>query len=142
MTEIDPHRSLPRNLWQRFLGISATRPAADPGSFHHEDGRITVDLDRVPELAEPGSAIRIESPDLPDRYLVLHGDDGVFHAFQNRCMHMGRRLDPVPGAGTVQCCSVSKTTYDYAGNVVRGPARKGLEVCTVLVEGRTLIIKV
>ena len=40
------------------------------------------------------------------RTLVVHGDDGTFHAFANRCRHMGRRLDPVPGTETVQCCSV------------------------------------
>ena len=103
---------------------------------------MTLDLDRAPELAEPGGAIRLEGGDLEHRILVIHGDDGNYHAFKNRCMHMGRRLDPVPGTNTVQCCSVNKATYDYRGAIVFGPAKGPIEVLTVTVDERKLLIEV
>jgi len=140
MTEQAPPRTLNRALWQRVFGIPATKRPADPGCFEIGDDRLTVDLDRAPELTEPGGAIRLEGGDLKHRILVVHGDDGRYHAFKNRCMHMGRRLDPVPGSHTVQCCSVGKATYDYEGNLVSGSAQGPIEVLPVTVDGRKLVI--
>jgi len=74
------------------------------------------------ELKTPGGAIRFEGKSLPKRVLVVCGEDGEYRAFHNRCTHFGhRRLDPVPGTDTVQCCSVNKSTYDSGGNKIFGP---------------------
>ena len=71
---------------------------------------------------------------LPLRVLVIRGDDGKFHAFHNRCTHIGhRRLDPVSGTGTVQCCSVGKSTYTYDGKKVYGPPSGHIKTFTVAV---------
>ncbi|MBU4426882.1 MAG: Rieske 2Fe-2S domain-containing protein [Proteobacteria bacterium] len=61
-----------------------------------------------------------------ERILVIYGFDGQFHAFRNRCPHMGRRLEPIVGSVAVQCCSLSRSTFDYAGNVMSGPAKESL----------------
>jgi nitrite reductase/ring-hydroxylating ferredoxin subunit len=132
--------TLKRNLFQRILGLSATAPPADEGCWTFSDGKIEIDLSRVPELSGPGKAIRLEKKHLPERVLIVHGDDGQFHAFRNRCKHMGRRLDPVPGTQTVQCCSVNKTTYDYEGHILFGPAKNPLEVRQVKIENRKLVV--
>jgi len=132
--------TLKRNIFQRIFGIAATAPPADEGCWTFSDGRIEIDLSRVPELSEPGKAIRLEKKHLPERVLIVHGDDGHFHAFRNRCKHMGRRLDPVPGTQTVQCCSVNKTTYDYGGKVLFGPAKNPLDVRQVQIEDGRLIV--
>jgi nitrite reductase/ring-hydroxylating ferredoxin subunit len=50
--------------------------------------------------------------------LVFHGDDGQYHAIENRCTHMGRRIDMMPGSHTIECCSVSKSTFTYDGRPV------------------------
>ncbi len=50
-----------------------------------------------------------------------------------------RRLDPVPGTNTVQCCSVSKSTYDLDGTKVHGPAPDPINTYPVSVEGDKLI---
>ena len=64
----------------------------------------------------------MEGKNMPNRVLVVHGEDGEYRAFHNQCTHLGhRRLDPVPGTNTVQCCSVNKSTYDTEGTKIYGP---------------------
>jgi nitrite reductase/ring-hydroxylating ferredoxin subunit len=133
-------KTLKRSIFQRLFGISATQLPKDKGCWTYSNGKVVVDLDRAPELSEPGGAIRLEGKSLPDRVLLIHGEDGNYHAFRNRCGHMGRRLDPVPETQTVQCCSVSKSTYDYDGNILFGPAKKLVGGLAVLSENDKVII--
>jgi nitrite reductase/ring-hydroxylating ferredoxin subunit len=133
---------LNRSVFQRLLGIPATGKPEDEGCWTYSGGKIEVDLSRTPELSAKGGSIRLEGANLPGRILVIHGEDDAYHAFSNRCQHIGRRrLDPVPGTSTVQCCSVSKSTYDYRGNPLHGPARKPVKVFDVEVEDGKLIIR-
>ncbi|MBN2126437.1 MAG: Rieske (2Fe-2S) protein [Deltaproteobacteria bacterium] len=134
---------LKRGIFQRIFGIPATPKPQDPNSWSYADGRLTLDLKRTPELDSAGGAVRLEGSALPGRVLLVRADDGTYRAFQNRCTHMGhRRLDPVPGTDTVQCCSVSRSTYDYAGKKIYGPAPEPIETYPVEMHEHTLIITV
>ena len=109
-------------ILKRLLGICATQVPANSGCWTYANGKLEVVLDKTPELSQKGGAVRLEGPSLPKRVLVVHGQDGAFHAFPNRCTHIGhRRLDPLPGQNAVRCCSVNKSTFDYQGEVVSGP---------------------
>ena len=113
---------LNRSFFQRLLGISATPKPGLDDCWKYADGKLTIDLNEAPELKAPRGAIRLEGKNLPNRILVVCGEDGEFRAFHNRCTHLGhRRSDPVPGTDTVQCCSVNKSTYDSKGNKIFGP---------------------
>jgi Rieske Fe-S protein len=129
-------------LSKRILGICETKPPQDPGSWTFSGGRIEVDLGRAPELSQAGSAIRLEGEDLPDRILVVRGEGKNFLAFKNRCTHYsgGRRIDPVPGTSLLRCCSVGKSTFDYAGKVVSGPAKGPLPRYPVEIKKDKLVI--
>lgn len=131
---------LKRNIFQRLFGICATAKPSDDGCWAYENGSVTVDLARAPELAQTDGALRLEGKNLPVRVLVVRGDGDTWHAFKNRCAHVGRRLDPIPGTGQVQCCSVGKSTYDAHGNVLGGSAKKGIGTFPVAVEGGRLVI--
>jgi nitrite reductase/ring-hydroxylating ferredoxin subunit len=132
---------LPRSFLQRVLGICATTKPADVGAWSYSGNKVSVDLDRVPELARPGTAVRLEGGPLPVKVLLLYGDDGQFRAFKNRCTHLGhRRLDPVPGAKTVQCCSVNKTTYGYDGKNLFGPGKRSLTQYPLEKKGSKVVI--
>jgi nitrite reductase/ring-hydroxylating ferredoxin subunit len=129
-------------LLRRIFGISETRPPSDPGCWKLDGGRIVVDLGRAPELSAEGGALRIEGRDIGRRLLVVHGVDGAFHAFENRCTHGGRRLDPLPGRGEVRCCSVGRSTFDYEGRRVSGAATDPIRVLDVEQDGDRLLIPV
>ncbi len=118
-------------VFKRILGVCETKPPLDPWCWTHQDRKIEVELSRAPELSKIGGAIRLEGQALPERVLVGHGTDGQFHAFHNKCRHMGRRIDPVPASTKVRCCSVSMATYDYSGRVVSGPAKGPLKAFRV-----------
>ncbi|MDQ1336287.1 MAG: hypothetical protein QG552_3237 [Thermodesulfobacteriota bacterium] len=133
--------TLRRNIIQRLFGICATKQPADDGCWTIQGKNTVVDLDRVPELAEPNRAVRLEKKGVPDRLLLIHGGDGRYHAFKNRCTHGGRRLDSVPGTPQVQCCSIGRSTYDYSGKVLSGPAKGPLRVLPVHIENGSLVIE-
>jgi nitrite reductase/ring-hydroxylating ferredoxin subunit len=131
---------LKRNILQRLFGIPATKKPRDNSCWTYSDSKLVIDLKSTPELSEPGGAIRLEGHGLPDRILVIRGNDGAYHAFSNRCKHMGRRLDPVPGDRTVQCCSVGKATYAYDGSVLFGPAKEAVKTLAVEISNGKLVV--
>ncbi len=111
---------------RRIFGICKTKKPNDSGCWKYSKDKIEVEWARVPELRKPCGSIRLEGRGLVERILVIYGFDGQFHAFRNRCPHMGRRLEPIAGSAAVQCCSLSRSTFDYAGNVMSGPAKESL----------------
>lgn len=134
---------LQRNIFQRIFGISATPKPQDPGCWSYSEGKLTIDLKMAPELKQDGRAIRFEGGGLPQRVLVVYGEDEQFHAFRNRCTHMGhRRLDFVPGTNTVQCCSVNKSTYDFDGTKVYGPAPDSIISYPTESDGDKLVVTI
>jgi len=122
---------LDRNIFQRLFGLCATKLPSDPQCWTVKDGKVEIDINKAIEIKDPGTAIRLEGKLLPERLLVCHGTDDKYYAFVNKCKHMGRRLDPVPETQTVQCCSIGKSTYDYSGNAVSGPAKGTLNIFPV-----------
>ena len=133
-------KSLKRNIFQRLFGICATRVPANSNCWQYADGKIAIDLNHAPELFQLGSAIRLEGKNLPERVLVIHSIDGSYHAFQNKCQHAGRRLDPVPETGTVQCCSIGKATYDYSGKLIHGSAKGNIKIYDVQTDSGIITI--
>jgi nitrite reductase/ring-hydroxylating ferredoxin subunit len=131
-------------ILNRILGICTTPLPGDASCWKYADGRLEIDLGRAPELKEAGGALRIEGEGAPSRrVLVFKGDDGQYHAVVNRCTHIGhRRLDPLPGQNAVRCCSISKSTFNYQGEVVSGPTRKPISVLDVKEQEGRLIISV
>ena len=134
---------LQRSIWQRIFGISATDKPQDEGGWHYESGKLTISLDRIPELTRSGTAVRFEGKILPVRVLVVFGEDRQYQAFHNRCTHLGhRRLDYVPGTETVQCCSVNKSTFTFEGDKIHGPAPQSIRTYPVEVTDGELRIKI
>jgi len=125
---------------KRIFGICETPLPGDPQAWSVKDGSVRVDLSRTPELNTRGSGVRLEGKGLDPRLLVFHGDDGRYHAIANRCTHMGRRIDTLAGSNTIQCCSVSTSTFGYDGKPVGGAAKKPVKIYPVTLDGATLTI--
>ena len=127
-------------FFKRLFGICETQLPADPQAWSVQDGTVRIDLSRTAELKIPGSGVRLEGKGLDPRLLVFKGDDGQYHAIANRCTHMGRRIDTIAGSNTIQCCSVSKSTFTYDGQPVGGAAQKPVKTYPVAQDGETLIV--
>ena len=127
---------------KQVLGICETRLPQDPTSWKVAGDMIEVELSRMPELSQKGSAVRLESDELPVRVLVVCGQNENFYAFKNKCTHYsnGRRIDPVPGTLQLRCCSVGQATFDYGGNVLAGPAKGPLTRYPVAIKENKLLI--
>jgi hypothetical protein len=109
-----------------FGGYEAKYPK-DPTCWKYSNGRVEIEWARSPELREPCGALRLEGRGLPERILVIYGIDGQYHAFRDRVSYWGGRLDPVPGTAKVRCYGLRTSTFDYAGNVMSGPAKEPLQ---------------
>ena len=133
-------KDINRNIFQRLFGIPVTKAPQDNSFWKFENGKIEIVLEQVPQLKEKGTAIRVEGKSLPERVLVVNGNDGAYHALQNKCTHGKRCLDPVPETDTVQCCSIGKSTFGYDGKVLKGSAKDKISVYPVnLTEGKLII---
>ena len=133
--------TLKRNIFQRIFGIPATNAPTDPGCWDFEDGIVKIDLSKAPELSAPFGAVHLESEAMPTRVMVMQDGSGGYRAFENKCAHAGRKLDPVPGTETVQCCSMGHLTYDYQGNVLSGEEDKKVKPLSVRAENGALVIE-
>ena len=131
------------SIFKRLFGICATRLPANSGCWTYAGGKLEVILDKAPELSQKGGAVRLEGPSLPKRVLVVHGQDGAFHAFPNRCTHIGhRRIDPLPGDDKIRCCSVGKSIFEYSGKLISGSAKESLEPLALESDGSKLVISI
>lgn len=124
------------SFWKSLLGICDTEKAT--AGWTASEGAVHIDLDAVPSLREPGAAVRLEGASLSRRLLIVHGRDGEYRAYENRCTHMGRRIDPDADGSGLRCCSVSHSRFDPDGRPTAGPAGKPLTSFVVRRDGNRL----
>ena len=136
----DETKVLKRGFFDRLFGKPATETIANASCWTIDGDFLTVNVSEITVLTDKGSAVRIGGEGLEEEILLVYGDDGKYYAFKNKCTHSGRKLDPVPGGATVQCCSVSHSTFDYCGKKLSGPAKGDLTTYPVKVEKDVITI--
>ena len=129
-----------RSMWDRVMGNPITQLPQIEGAWTYAANKLTLDLSKLPEIGDLGGAVRIEGEVLPEPIVIIYGEDGNYYAFKNACTHAGRMIDPVAGTMTLECCSVSGSTFDYQGNVLSGPAEGALTSYPLVVEQEQLVI--
>jgi cytochrome b6-f complex iron-sulfur subunit len=127
------------DFFKALAGICQTKPL-DQALWRIDGDQAIVLLAGASQLAQPGSAARLEGEGLGAPVLVLRGADGGYRAFVNRCTHGGRRLDPAQGGQTLRCCSVNHSTFDLKGAKLSGPAKGPLTALAVHHEKGELFI--
>ena len=128
-----------KNFFRAVAGICETKPL-DRALWRIEADQAVVLLAGAGQLQARGSAVRLESAELGVPLLVMHGPDGTYRAFINRCTHMGRRLDPAQEGQALRCCSLSHSTFDLQGAKLSGPAKGALTPLAVRHERGELYI--
>ena len=126
-------------FFKAILGICETQPL-DGALWTSEGSEVTIKLGEAPALASVGGAVRLEGKGLLSSVLVVHAEGDEYLAFENRCTHFGRRLDPVEGERELRCCSVRHARFDYEGNKLGGPAKGPLKKYPVEKRGEELIV--
>jgi cytochrome b6-f complex iron-sulfur subunit len=126
-------------LFKALMGICET-PPLDAGFWTLEGNQVTISLKEATALAPAGGAARLEGKGLPSSVLIVHAGGDEYLAFENRCTHFGRRLDPVEGKQELRCCSVNHARFDYQGDKLSGPAKGPLKKYSVEKQGEELIV--
>ena len=128
-------------FFKAILGICQT-PPLDALLWVVEGNQVTIRLDKTAALIPVGGAARLEGKGLASSVLVVHAGGDQYLAFENRCTHGGRRLDPVAGKEELRCCSVNHSRFDYQGNKLSGPAEGSLKKYPVERRGEELVVTV
>ena len=122
-----------------IFGMCETKPLTHE-LWSLEGNKVRVKLSQMPELCQKGGAVYLKDQGLQKPILLLRTEDDQYLAFANRCTHMGRKLDPVPGERVLRCCSVGHATFDYEGRKVSGPAKEPLTLYAAELSESDLII--
>ena len=109
-------------IYKAVLGICETDPL-DPALWSLEGNVVTVKVAGAPRLAEKDGAAYLKGQGLSRPVLIVNIGDDHFAAFENRCTHLRRKLDPVPGQDRLRCCSIGHSVFDLEGNPLSGLAR-------------------
>lgn len=126
-------------FFKAVLGICETSPL-DPALWTAEENQVTIRLAEAPALGPIGSAARLEGKGLTSSILIVHADADGYLAFENRCTHFGRKLDPVEGTQELRCCSLFHSRFDYQGSKLSGPAKGPLTKYPAEKRGEELIV--
>jgi cytochrome b6-f complex iron-sulfur subunit len=124
-----------------LAGICRTKPLT-PDKWDVQGSQITIDVKDIPELAIAGGAVLLQGKGLRAPLLVVRRPDDGYVCVENRCTHMGRKLDPEPDSQTLRCCSVSHSTFDYQGNKLAGPAKGPIRVYPHKEDSGKLVVNV
>jgi nitrite reductase/ring-hydroxylating ferredoxin subunit len=125
---------------RKIFGTCKTTSPNDDGSWQYSKGKIVIEWARVPELQQPGGAIRLEGRGLKEKIILIYGIDGQYHAFKNEYSRLGMPLDPVEGKAKIRCCGLFETIFDYSGNVMSGKGKESLKTYRVETRKCKLVI--
>lgn len=126
----------------RALAGRCDTPPLDPSLWSAADGRVMVELGQVAELKEMGGSVYLQGQGLTAPVLVINSGPRGYMAYENRCTHAGRKLDPVGGGATLRCCSVSHSTFGVDGGKLSGPAKGPVKQYPVEVADGRLVIEI
>lgn len=128
------------DFFKALAGICKTSPLGNQ-YWTLENSRITVELRGIPELKETGGAVYLSGNGLSKAILIMKDSDGNYLCIENKCTHMGRKLDPDSTGSALRCCSVSHSTFGLDGRKLSGPAKGPLKIFPHREDGGKLYIE-
>jgi Rieske Fe-S protein len=127
------------SIFKAILGICDTKPLSG-NLWSLEENKVRVKLSQMPEPLQKGGAVYLKGGGLTQPVFLLRTEDDRYLAYEDRCTHFGRKLDPVPGEAKLRCCSLFHSTYDLDGKNITGAAKSPLTRYTVEQSDGDLII--
>jgi cytochrome b6-f complex iron-sulfur subunit len=102
-------------------------------------GEVRIPAASLPWNAGTGDSLAVEVAGRDAKVLVFRGADGAPRALDMACMHMGCDVAWAPDRDRMVCpCHGSE--YAENGEVLHGPAKRGLAAHAVREEGGDLVI--
>jgi Rieske Fe-S protein len=100
-----------------------------------------IDLNRAPELREPGSSANIIDEARRLDLIVVHPEQARFCTLAGLCTHYPRPLTYLPKRRVLQCNNFNHSTFALDGSIVKGPATKPIAAFPTTRKGRTLVVE-
>jgi nitrite reductase/ring-hydroxylating ferredoxin subunit len=98
-----------------------------------------VTLGKISAVAHPG----LTKFDARGRKVAVATVDGTYYAFSDICTHLRCSLSEGELDGTTLTCICHGSRFDVStGEVLRGPAKRPIEVYAVRVQGDELVVDV
>ncbi len=121
-------------------GCGSDTPKAVKTSIRNEDGKIHLDLAKVPELKEVGASVRLTGDGVPTPLVVIRTTQNEYTVVSAKCTHFGRTVDYNHETGILRCVSIGHSQFTLDGKVLKGPAKKPLKCYeTTLSKGELII---
>jgi Rieske Fe-S protein len=110
-----------------FTKIGNTPPIPeDAYRIETRSGRLEVELDKVPQLAEPGGSVKIRDSVLSDPLIIARLADETYVVASILCPHRGVEVEYQPEKGEFECASLGSSQFAADGSLLGGPAKQPL----------------
>jgi len=116
-------------------------PPLPPGSVVFDGGRISVDLQRVPDLLRRNAAFAVIGEGGKINLILIHVEGGEYIAMDRSCTHGGAQCTYNPKRRTLQCTSLNHAEYDLRGRLLHGRTHGDLRTCPVEKSGSRVVIR-
>lgn len=118
------------------LGLTALPAAADSTIKRLPNGRVSVEVQSIPELAKVGGAVSLGNVKGQPVGLARTGPS-TYRAFSLRCPHQGVTVNR-DASGWI--CRAHGSEFTADGGLVRGPAKSGLaKVRSRMKQGQVIV---
>ena len=102
---------------------------------------ITIRLDKVPELARVGGAVKIIDPKIDDSLIVARVAENAYVATSIKCTHRGCEVEYLAEEKCFKCASLGGSRFKIDGEKISGFAKGPLKAYPVSSEGNILAIR-
>jgi len=122
-------------------GVGAT-PSIAPDAYDiEEDGTVRICLDKVPELAFVGGAVKIVDAKINDSLIVVRETDDIYVAASIKCTHRGVEVEYRAEEKCFKCASLGGSTFKSNGENIRGFAKRPLKTYPISCKDNLLVVR-
>ena len=127
--------------WATISGVGATPDIAPDAYDVVEDKSIRISLDRVPELALVGGAVKILDSNIDDSLIVVRMTEDAYVAASIKCTHRGVEVEYRADDKCFKCASLGGSRFKTNGEKIRGFAKGPLKTYPISSEGNILVVQ-
>lgn len=120
--------------------LCCTSTLLPASSVTFEPGRISIDLDHVPELRRSGAAFAVVDTARKLNLLIVHAAHNRYVALDRSCTHGGAQCTYNKKRRTFQCTSLNHAEYDLNGTLLHGRTHGNLRSYRIQATRSTVVI--